>query len=51
MKKEDVRGRCDGCKYAKIMGSNPSGWQFVGCIHEPYKGKWTCEIEQCPKQI
>jgi hypothetical protein len=43
-------GRCKGCKYAKTMVANGQ-WQFVGCTHEPHKGKWVAEIKQCPKHL
>jgi hypothetical protein len=23
---------------------------FLGCRHEPYKGKWVAEIKECPKE-
>lgn len=42
-------GRCKGCKYARTINST-EGWQFVGCICEPYKGKWVVEIENCPME-
>lgn len=44
-----IIGRCEGCKYAKMIGGNPNGWMFVACCHEPYKGKWVREIKDCPK--
>lgn len=43
-------GRCKGCIYARTMGSN-GGWQFIGCTHKPYNGKWVTEIKDCPKEI
>ena len=38
-------GRCDSCKCLNAQ----DGWEFYGCFHEPYNGKWIAEIEECPK--
>ena len=24
------------------------GWKFKGCFHQPYKGKFVAEINECP---
>lgn len=40
--------RCEGCKYCKVIDGG--GWDFYGCHHEPYKGKWVAEIKLCPKK-
>lgn len=39
-------GRCKGCEYGR--GVSGGGWSFLGCFHEPYKGKWVAEIKDCP---
>lgn len=44
---EPIDGRCKGCEYCEPL--NGGGWGFFGCYHEPYKGKWVCEIKDCPK--
>lgn len=41
--------RCDGCKYARTVHAT-GGWQFKGCYHRPYTGKWVVEIKECPKR-
>lgn len=40
--------RCEGCKYCRVTDGD--GWDFYGCYHEPYKGKWVAEIKLCPKK-
>lgn len=42
-------GRCKGCQFARSINSTPGGWEFVGCTHEPYQGKWVAEIKECPR--
>lgn len=42
-------GRCKGCQYARAVVATGQ-WMFLGCYHEPYRGKWTCEIKYCPKE-
>ena len=39
--------RCSNCKFRHIVYTN-GGWNFFGCYHEPYKGKWIAEIKECP---
>ena len=39
--------RCNGCRWSKIVYAGDQ-WNFVGCYHEPYKGKWVAEIKDCP---
>ena len=41
-------GRCKNCEYAKTINAT-GNWEFVGCTHAPYKGKWVVEIKDCPK--
>ena len=41
-------GRCKGCDFCR--GVSGGGFDFLGCYHKPYKGKWVCEIKKCPKQ-
>lgn len=38
--------RCRKCEYARTIYMDIG--KFKGCIHEPYKGKWTAEIDECP---
>ena len=42
-------GRCKGCKYVDVVRGT-GGFMFLGCRHEPYKGKWVAEIKSCPKE-
>ncbi len=44
--KKLMDGRCKGCEYGR--GVTAAGWSFLGCYHEPYKGKWVTEIKDCP---
>lgn len=41
--------RCEGCKYKHIVHTN-GGFNFYGCYHRPYTGKWVAEIKDCPKK-
>jgi len=41
-------GRCKGCNKCRGLSSN--NWNFHGCFHPPYSGKWVAEIQDCPKQ-
>lgn len=41
--------RCIGCEYNKRVFAN-SQWEFRGCYHKPYRGKWIAEIKDCPKE-
>lgn len=45
-----MKNRCEGCEFAKRISAQMSNWSFIGCTHEPYKGKWIVEIEDCPKE-
>lgn len=45
----EIDKRCRGCKYAQRIYAN-DGWSFTGCKHEPYRGTWIIEIEECPKE-
>ena len=40
---------CDICKECKVVYANGQ-WSFLGCYHPPYRGKWVCEIKDCPKE-
>ena len=47
--------KCEGCPYAIRVFAGPAvgynkgkQWSFVGCKHDPYKGKWIKEIKVCP---
>lgn len=46
---EAPKGRCEGCRYARTIYAT-GNWKFIGCVHEPYKGKWVAQIEYCPKK-
>ena len=39
--------RCSKCGFAKAVTAN-GGIMFLGCYHDPYKGKWVAEIKECP---
>lgn len=41
--------RCKDCEHAKELNATMN-WKFIGCTHEPYKGKWVAEIKDCPKE-
>jgi hypothetical protein len=43
------KGRCHPCKYGKCVVANGQ-YMFLGCYHEPYKGKNVREIKNCPKE-
>lgn len=40
--------RCYGCE--KCYGVSAWNFDFLGCYHKPYKGKWIEEIKVCPKK-
>ena len=42
-------GRCKGCPYADVVRAQ-GNFMFLGCRHNPYKGKWVAEIKNCPKE-
>lgn len=42
-------GRCKGCDKSRCVPAT-GGYLFLGCFHEPYKGKSVTEIKDCPKQ-
>ena len=46
-------GRCKGCDFCRGVGAvgGGGGWDFFGCYYPPYKGKWVCEIKDCPKKL
>ena len=44
------KGRCKPCEHAYVVGTQNSGFMFLGCYHKPYKGKWVAEIKDCPKE-
>ena len=39
--------RCYGCE--SCLGVSAWNFDFLGCYHKPYKGKWIKEIKDCPK--
>lgn len=41
-------GRCKGCDSARRVSAS-MGFSFLGCFHNPYKGKSVAEIKDCPK--
>ena len=45
---KNPKGRCDQCKYARVVVAS-NQWEFIGCYCHPYKGKWVAEIKDCPK--
>lgn len=45
-----MKNRCESCKFATRISARMSNWSFIGCIHEPYEGKWIAEIKECPKE-
>ena len=44
-----LKGRCNPCKYSKCVNASVN-YKFLGCYHEPYKGKYVGEIKSCPKE-
>ena len=43
--------KCDKCKHSIIILLNGNiHTKIVGCLHEPYNGKWVVEIEECPNK-
>lgn len=44
------KGRCRPCKYARVVFAQDQ-FMFLGCYHEPYRGKWVAEIKDCPKKL
>lgn len=42
------KDRCRTCEYATAVCATEQ-FMFLGCYHEPYKGKWVREIKDCPK--
>ena len=49
-KKDLDEGRCKHCEYCQIVTA-VGWWQFAGCFHPPYRGKWVAEIKDCPTGI
>lgn len=45
----EFKKRCESCEYAREINAT-GDWRFIGCRHEPYKGKWVAEIKDCPKE-
>lgn len=41
--------KCESCKYSRDIYAQ-DGFLFIGCTHEPYKGKWVKEIKNCPME-
>ena len=44
------KGRCHHCEYARAVFAQDQS-MFLGCYHEPYRGKWVAEIKDCPKKL
>ncbi len=44
-----IKQRCEGCRYRRKVYAN-GGYNFNGCCHNPYKGKWVAEIKDCPME-
>ena len=40
--------RCNGCKDCRKVTA-ADGFTFLGCFHNPFRGKWVAEIKDCPK--
>lgn len=38
------------CEFAEGIHAQ-DGFFFIGCHHEPYRGKWVREIKECPKEV
>lgn len=38
------------CQYCCVIRQDKFGI-YLGCNHEPYKGKWIAELDVCPKDI
>lgn len=45
--KDLPNGRCNPCKYAKVVVSD-NQFLFLGCCYGEYNGKWVAEIKNCP---
>ena len=43
---EQTRG-CSRCRFKEVFDFG--GFVIIGCIHEPYEGKWVAEIDKCPR--
>lgn len=41
--------KCLHCRFCRGVYTN-GGFQFLGCYHQPYHGKWVAEIKECPKE-
>lgn len=39
---------CRNCRYSEIFNCG-DGFKILGCMHEPYHGKWVTEIDECPR--
>lgn len=44
---DEGKERCDGCKHCRTVHCN-GGYEFYGCYHTPYRGKWVATIKDCP---
>lgn len=40
---------CLCCRSCRTVYANGQ-FNFLGCYHEPYHGKWIVEIKECPKE-
>lgn len=41
--------KCSKCRFRKIFDCG-DGFKILGCMHEPYHGKWVAEIDECPRK-
>lgn len=41
---------CMNCSSNRLVRCY-GGFEFRGCYHDPYKGKWIAEIKGCPKIV
>lgn len=46
---EIIKQRCEKCAYNRPVYATDQ-WNFRGCYHKPYEGKWVAEIKRCPKE-
>ena len=44
-----INKECSKCRFRKIFDCDDN-FKILGCMHEPYHGKWVVEIDECPKK-
>lgn len=44
-----INRECSKCRFRKIFDCTDN-FKILGCMHEPYHGKWVVEIDECPKK-